>query len=574
MIFTFEQARIYFEYRLPDERIPARDAVSVRCPFHPDRTASLSIKLSEAVWMCHAGCGSGGILDFERRMFPGGDLNSWWSTITKICGLEPNKRGARELGKLVATYDYRDPNGKLLFQKLRYEPKNFVQRAPNGNGRWNYSLSGVTKPLYRLPELVTCQVALIAEGEKDADALCALPWASLANGKPMPAVSATCNFDGAGPGKWKDQYAPYFAGRMVVIFPDNDEPGKIHASEVAKSVARYAHTVKIMELPDLSEHGDVSDYLTNHTVSDLMAIISKTPHWQQESQAIKQVAPFFVPPSEIMHGQPDVEWLVPGVIHKGGKGLIVAAPKAGKSLLALDLAVSLAAQQSWLGQPCLSRRVKTAVVSREDGPGMTKRRVAQVAEARSTSMDLLDRWMRFNTYEQKGSFSIQSDADLEEIIEWVKKEEVEFCIFDVLNVLHGADENSNTAMTQVMKRFDSIKEATGVDLAIIHHDKKDSGTGNKKPRGASAIDSWWEWKVSISPEPDNERVKVVHFGSKAIAPKPSLTIEFKSEGNAILIVPSADATVNQPPARQYSGKKQTQTQHNMPYKESEEQVPF
>lgn len=522
--------------------------------------------------MCHAGCGSGGILDFERKMFPGGDLDSWWATITKICGLEPNRKGERNYGKLEATYDYVDVTGKLLFQKLRYENKVFVQRAPDGNGRWNYSLSKVaTKPLYHLPELVTCQVAMIAEGEKDADNVRALPWASLSNGKPMPKVACTCNFDGAGPGKWKDEYAPYFAGRMVVIFQDNDENGRVHTRETAKSVSRYAHSVKVIAFPELPEKGDVSDYLVNHTVSDLMKLISKTPHWEEEKEPVKQVAPFFVPPSEIMHGQPDVEWIVPGVIHKGGKGLIVAAPKAGKSLLALDLAVALAAQQSWLGQPCLSRRIRTAVVSREDGPGMTKRRVGQVAEARSISMDLLDKWMRFNTYEQKSSFSIQSDADLEEVIRWIKKEEVEFCIFDVLNVLHGADENSNTAMTQVMKRFDSIKEATGVEIAVIHHDKKDSGTGNKKPRGASAIDSWWEWKVSISPEPENERVKVVHFGSKAIAPKPALTIEFKSEENAILIVPAADASSAKPPLGRSSGRKQgPESQRRMPYRDNDD----
>ena len=562
MIFTFEQARKYFEYRLPDEKIPARDAISVRCPFHPDRTASLSIKLSEAVWMCHAGCGSGGILDFERTMFPGGDLDSWWATITKICGLEPNKRGERQFGKLEATYDYTDVTGKLLFQKLRYENKNFSQRCPNGKGGWEYNLSKlITKPLYHLPELITCQVAMICEGEKDTDNVRALPWSSLANGKPVPVIAATCNFDGAGPGKWKDEYAPYFAGRMTVIFTDNDEPGKIHGKEVAKSVSRYAHSVKIVEFPELKEHGDVSDYLEDHTVADLMGRISKTPHWNPEAEKVKQVVPFFVPPSEIMRGQPDVEWIVPGVIHKGGKGLVVAAPKAGKSLMAVDLAVALASQQSWLGQPCLSRRIKTAVVSREDGPGMTKRRVGQLAEARNVDMATLDKWLRFNTYEQKSSFSIQSDSDLEEIISWIKKEEIEFCIFDVLNILHGADENSNTAMTQVMKRFDSIKEITGIDIAIVHHDKKDSGTGSKKPRGASAIDSWWEWKVSISPEPENERVKVIHFGSKATAPRPSLTVEFKSEENAILIVPSADVST-------------IATKHDMNSTEQQSDIPY
>ncbi len=537
MIFTYEQSRKYFAYRLPDENISARESVSVRCPFHPDRTASMAIKLRDAVWMCHAGCGGGGILDFERKMFPEGDLQSWWDSITRVCGLEPNRKGQRDLGALVATYDYTDAAGKLVFQKLRYEPKNFNQRAPNGKGGWDYRLTGINKPLYRLPELVTARVVMVAEGEKDADALQGLDWKSL-DSRSSPAVAATCNFDGAGPGKWRNDYAPYFAGKLACIFPDNDEPGKIHAAEVAMSVSRYAHSVKVVELPGLAVHGDVSDYLKEHTASDLIELIKTTPHWQAPPEEAKTVKPFFVCPSEIMRGQTEVEWLVPGVIHRGGKGLIVAAPKAGKSMIALDLAVALASQQSWLGQPCISRRVRTAVVSREDGPGMTKRRVAQFAAARRVTVDSLDAWMRFNTYEQKSAFSIQSDSDLEEIIRWIRQEQIELCIFDVLNVLHGADENSNTAMTQVMMRFDSIKAATDVDLAIIHHDKKDSESGNKKPRGASAIDSWWEWKCSISPDTEDENVKRVYFGSKAAVPHAAMTIEFKTIGDAMLIVPA------------------------------------
>src|SRR6185437_11524773 len=177
--------------------------------------------------------------------------------------------------------------------------------------------------------------------------------------------------------------------------------------------------------------------------------------------------------------------------------------------------VALASCQSWLGMQVPKDRVRTAVVSREDGPGMTKKRIQQFAEGRNVPMSELDRYLRFNTYEQKRSFSIDSDQDLEEICKWIKAESIQFCIFDVLNILHSSDENSNTQMTQIMKRFDTVRAETGADVAIIHHDKKDSTPGNKKPRGASAIDSWWEWKVSISPDAENEQVKEVFFGSKA-----------------------------------------------------------
>ncbi len=212
-------------------------------------------------------------------MFPGGNLDSWWEAINRICGLAPYKRGTAPKGELVATYYYVDPSGKLLYQKLRYAPKDFIQRAPKENGGWTHNLANVPKALYRLPELVVCQVALIAEGEKDVDNLRALDWDSIANGKPMPKVGATCNFDGAGKGKWKESYSPFFAGRTVFIFPDNDEAGRIHAADVAAAVAKFASRVSIVELPGLAEHGDISDYLKAHSPSELFALMKAAPVW-------------------------------------------------------------------------------------------------------------------------------------------------------------------------------------------------------------------------------------------------------------------------------------------------------
>jgi hypothetical protein len=42
-------------------------------------------------------------------------------------------------GKIVAIYDYKAADGTLLYQNVRFEPKNFRQRRPDGNGgqTWN-----------------------------------------------------------------------------------------------------------------------------------------------------------------------------------------------------------------------------------------------------------------------------------------------------------------------------------------------------------------------------------------------------------------------------------------------------
>lgn len=105
------------------------------------------------------------------------------------------KRKFKPNGKtrIAKTYDYADAHGELLFQVVRFEPKDFRQRRPDGNGGWIWSLHDTQRVLYRLPALLEAvaneQPVFIAEGEKDADTLAAI------------GVTATCNPGGAG--KWQ-----------------------------------------------------------------------------------------------------------------------------------------------------------------------------------------------------------------------------------------------------------------------------------------------------------------------------------------------------------------------------------
>src|SRR5262249_52399322 len=84
------------------------------------------------------------------------------------------RRGDEAHGRMVRTYDYTDETGKLLFQVCRYDPKDFRQRRPNGQGGWLSSVKGVRRVLYHLPQLAGQSRAFFVEGEKDADNLAAL----------------------------------------------------------------------------------------------------------------------------------------------------------------------------------------------------------------------------------------------------------------------------------------------------------------------------------------------------------------------------------------------------------------
>ena len=234
---------------------------TARCPGHDDQHNSLSIGAGDdgrALLKCHTGCETPRIVAAM--------------SLTMADLFPPRAEALRANGAsrhIVATYDYRDEVGTLLYQVVRFEPKDFQQRRPDGNGGWIWKLGDVRRVLYRLPEFLAADPTawvLVPEGEKDVDRLIALSFI------------ATTNAGGAG--KWRPEYSELLRGRRVVVLPDNDEPGEKHAVAVAQSLAGIATEVRILRLPDLPRKGDVSDWLdANRTAEDLEQLIEDAPAW-------------------------------------------------------------------------------------------------------------------------------------------------------------------------------------------------------------------------------------------------------------------------------------------------------
>jgi hypothetical protein len=502
MTLTPEQHRIYFEARLSGQPIAATGRnVSVCCPFHGDRQASLSIHTDKGVWKCFAGCGGGGILEFEKR-FSNCDAATAWANIGDICGIN-NQNLFRQQPQ--ATYPYVNEDGGLLFEKLRFPGKKFTQRAKGVNGAWSYKLDGVRKVLYRLPEVVRASDVMICEGEKDADRVAALKLSGHPSA-PASHVAATTNFDGAG--KWRPEYAPYFTGKHVTIFPDNDEVGKCHAYQVATSISTYALDVRIVELPGLGERGDVSDYLERNSAEDLLKEIRKTAHWKPEKGNLLIDAPNF-----LTTVSPEIDWLVDGVIQRGANGFICAAPKVGKSWLAVDLALCLALGLPWAGF-AVRQPARVALITREDNPSLTRWRMDRLLNGKNrTRGDFEDR-LYVNSREQSPAFRLDESGLFLPMIAELKAVQPEFAILDVFNILHGADENDNTEMRQVLEELNRLQREVGCAICVVHHFNKTlEGTLTQRLRGAGAIAGWAEWLVGV--ESVDKHIRKVQFELKA-----------------------------------------------------------
>lgn len=235
---TYEDFIGKFENRRNTDR-----GCMVRCPAHEDSTASLSIgraKDGGVVLKCFANCATESVvasLGLEMKDLFAKELERQFTPRYKPL---PSRNGNGHVEKVKPTidktYSYTDALGRELYQAVRLKPKDFRQRHAVG-GQWVWTMDGVERVLYRLPEVLKADDVWVVEGEKDANNLAELGFC------------ATCNVGGAG--KWLDGYTETLKGKRVVICGDNDAPGKKHVGMVFDSIATKAQTVKVITLPTI-----------------------------------------------------------------------------------------------------------------------------------------------------------------------------------------------------------------------------------------------------------------------------------------------------------------------------------
>lgn len=164
-----------------------------------------------------------------------------------------------------AIYDYRDKNGDLLKQVLRYPNKRFSQRRLGKNG-WVWNVSKVKPTLYNLHRLQYASTVCFCEGEKDCDAVMKLALED-ADGLDVVAVTS------GGSDSWNDSLADALSDKRVVLMPDDDEPGAVFAEKVTESLNNRGIEPRIIRFTDVGAK-DISDFLAGgHSKEELAARI-------------------------------------------------------------------------------------------------------------------------------------------------------------------------------------------------------------------------------------------------------------------------------------------------------------
>lgn len=261
--FNLSEVRAYYSVRVPKLKWVDVKELRCPCPVHGGTGLNFTVKTETGMGFCHSSCGKGwDILGLEMAL-SGRDFITSKAAVWEIMGRQKIAYSDRDI---EATYDYTDSTGKLLYQVVRKAGKKFSQRRQGPDGKWIYGLADAKPVPFQLPLLRTASVCAVTEGEKDALSLT------------RAGIVATCNNGGAG--NFKPELAAYFAGKDVMILPDNDEPGRKHAMAVARILAPVARSVRIVEIPGLPVKGDVGDYLQRSgTAESLMQLYVGATDW-------------------------------------------------------------------------------------------------------------------------------------------------------------------------------------------------------------------------------------------------------------------------------------------------------
>lgn len=463
------------------------DRWMARCPAHDDKRASLSIGPgddSRVLLHCHAGCATDDVL-----------------TAVGLTMADLHERRNGDTPQIVATYDYTDENGALLYQVCRFDPKGFRQRRPDGAGAWAWRLGDVRRVLFGLPELIGRKLAYIAEGEKDVLALRKLGFV------------ATTNAGGAG--KWRDEYAEQLraAGiESVAILPDNDDAGRAHAQAVARSGRSAGIRAKIVMLPDLPVKGDVSDYLETHSRDDLIALIEATALYEPST-----VTPATAPTSREFVAAPvlvrladvqpeDVSYLWPGRIARRKLQLIVGDPGLGKSTITLDIAARVTRAGVW-PDGGHAPQGDVILLSAEDGLADTVRPRLDTLGADVGRIHALTAARMPNGDER--SISLAGDVALLERA--IVNTGATLVIIDPVSAYLGAtDSYKDTEVRGVLAPLAALADRTGVAIVGVMH----LGKGTQRPAlyralGSVAFVAAARIVLAVAPHPDDDTKRVL-----------------------------------------------------------------
>jgi replicative DNA helicase len=535
------------------------------CPLHHETKPSFAVN-EQGQWYCHAEKIGGDLFDFYAKTH---DLNvqADFSRIVQdiASDFSIGNGGGQQQEKapppwerpIERVYRYKDAKGRDHSLVVRFKDglhPRFMQGRPKKGGGIDWGLKGQETILYRLPEVLKAKEVIITEGEKDADN--------------VKALGLTATTSPMGAGKWREKFNEALRGKDIVLCPDNDEEGKKHMAQVGKSLQGVAKSIKLLDLPGLSEKQDISDWIERfgdkqEAAERLSILIENAEPFQSGESKSQRIAPLSPDQTSILpflDSDPEpVEYILEGILPAQIVGAIIGQGGVSKSFLEITLSIGLATGNTVLRHFEPVRPFKVLGLFAEDPQAELHRRVRFTMDYLFPEMSGEVRELLLENLHMKSVMGwikpiMKLDHGNPEITEyfiWLRNTieahpGLEVLILDPKSRFYGLEENSNEHNTAWIACLEALVKDYGVAVLFSHHVSKQlhGSLAQGASRGGSALPDACRWVANLRPmdeamakkfEIENPKPFIEFDVSKNnYAPQLPRTIYFKRTENGVL----------------------------------------
>ena len=221
------------------------------------------------------------------------------------------------------------------------------------------------------------------------------------------------------------------------------------------------------------------------------------------------------------------QWLVESLWADQAVGILGGEPKCCKSLLALDVAVSVASGASCLRQFPVRRTGKVLLFPAEDSLAIVRLRLQGIAGAAGVAFASLP-------VEVITAPSLRLDAatDRQRLSNTVDHLRPILLILDPLIRLHRVDENDATQIAALLSYLRELQRQFHLAVLLVHHARKDSGSSRpgQALRGSSELHGWGDSNLYMRRRGSQLTLSTEH---RAAASRDHIPLHLIENGSAV-----------------------------------------
>lgn len=199
---------------------------------------------------------------------------------------------------------------------------------------------------------------------------------------------------------------------------------------------------------------------------------------------------------------PEPKFCIPGLLGQPSLNLLVGDPGHKKSLLATDLAISVAMGKPWLDFPVIQQPV--LLVEEESGFFRLWKRLNSALTAHGASAETPFHFISV------GSFDFRREDDMTDLTRIARSVKAGLIVIDALaNIMVGGDENSVTSVQPILRNLRSVALGCSAAVLVIHHTNKSGDY-----RGSSSLSAGVDHMLSVHSPPGQDLIRLKTLKSR------------------------------------------------------------